>query len=68
MANGEVKWFNVDKGYGFILPDGGGPDVFVHVRDLKGGGLAQLIEKQRVSFDAVPGKDSKPKAVNIRVG
>jgi len=68
MALGTVKWYREDKGYGFIIPDGGKDDVFVHARDLRATGLAKLANDQRVSFDAVPGKDSKPKAVNIRLG
>lgn len=68
MALGIVKWFREDKGYGFIIPDGGSADVFVHIRDLKTGGLEKLSQDQRVSFDAVPGKDGKSKAVNVRIG
>jgi len=67
MAQGVVKWYSEAKGYGFIIPDNGGPDVFAHARDLRATGVPKLAESQRVSFDAVPGRDSKPKAVNVRL-
>ena len=56
---GTVKWFNDDKGYGFINPDNDNNDIFVHVRDLKQSGINSLCEGQRVSFDA---KDSEKQA------
>lgn len=63
---GTVKFFNFDKGYGFIKPDAGGPDVFVHVSALHSSGLDGLNEGQRVSFDIEPDKKGKgPKAVNL---
>jgi len=66
---GTVKFFNFDKGYGFIKPDDGGPDVFVHVSALQTSGLDNLNEGQRVSFDVEPDKKGKgPKAVNLVPG
>lgn len=63
---GIVKFFNFDKGYGFIKPDAGGPDVFVHVSALQSSGIDGLNEGQRVSFDVEPDKKGKgPKAVNL---
>lgn len=53
MATGTVKWFNTTKGYGFITPDEGGKDVFVHITALEQSGLRGLAEGQRVSFDVV---------------
>lgn len=69
MATGKVKWFSASKGYGFIIPDSGGPDVFTHIRDLRASGLDKdkIKEDLRVTFDAIPGRDSKPKAVNVRL-
>jgi len=49
--NGTVKWFNPDKGYGFIKPEDGGPDVFVHVTELRAAGIKSLSEGERVSFE-----------------
>lgn len=63
---GTVKFFNFDKGFGFIKPDSGGADVFVHVSALQTSGIDGLNEGQRVSFDIEPDKKGKgPKAVNL---
>ncbi len=53
MATGTVKWFNTKKGYGFIAPDDGGKDVFVHVTEVQSSGMTGLSEGQRVNFDIV---------------
>jgi CspA family cold shock protein len=64
---GTVKFFNSDKGYGFIHPDDGSRDVFVHVSAVTSSGLGTLNEGQRVTFDIEPDKRGKgPKAVNLR--
>ncbi|MET4277392.1 MULTISPECIES: cold-shock protein [unclassified Bradyrhizobium] len=67
MAMGTVKWFNPTKGYGFIQPDNGGKDVFVHISAVEKAGLSSLNEGAKVSFDVVNnrGKDS---AENLRIG
>jgi CspA family cold shock protein len=63
---GTVKFFNADKGYGFIKPDGGGSDIFVHVTALQAAGLNGLNEGQKISFDVEPDKKGKgPKAINL---
>lgn len=63
---GTVKWFNTQKGYGFIAPDGGGSkDVFVHVTAVQRAGWETLSEGQRVSFDLQPGRDGKSTAGNL---
>lgn len=65
MANGTVKFFNGDKGFGFITPDNGGADVFVHVSSLQGGG--SLREGQQVTYEVgQDGKTGKSKAENVR--
>ncbi len=64
MATGIVKWFNATKGFGFIAPDGGGKDVFVHVTAVQRAGLQSLSEGQRVSFDVVDDRKGK-KAENL---
>ncbi|GAA0295580.1 cold-shock protein [Kineococcus aurantiacus] len=56
MAQGTVKWFNAEKGYGFIEQDGGGPDVFVHYSAIGGSGYRSLEENQRVEFEVTQGQ------------
>jgi CspA family cold shock protein len=65
MAIGIVKFFNTTKGFGFISPEDGGKDVFVHISAVEASGLRSLNEGQRVSFDTQPDKKG-PKAVNLR--
>ena len=55
MSEGTVKWFNAEKGFGFIAPDGGGPDVFVHYSAIQTNGYRSLEEDQRVSFEVTQG-------------
>jgi cold shock protein len=66
MAKGTVKWFNPQKGYGFIQPEDGSADVFVHITAVERAGLAGLAEGQRVSFDLEQGRQAKTSAVNLR--
>ena len=65
MSAGIVKWFNAEKGFGFITPDEGGPDIFVHQSALHAGGLRTLEEKARVKFDIAQGPKG-PLATNIQ--
>ena len=65
MAIGIVKWFNPDKGYGFIEPEDGSKDVFVHISAVEKAGLSLLNEGQRVSYDLVSGQDGKTAADNL---
>ncbi len=66
MATGTVKWFNATKGFGFIQPDDGSKDVFVHVSAVQGAGLSTLNEGQKVQFELVKGKDGKTSAGNLK--
>jgi cold shock protein len=67
MTKGTVKWFNGQKGYGFIQPDDGGKDVFVHIRAVERAGLHSLNEGQKIAFDVVADrKTGKSSAENIR--
>ena len=65
MAQGTVKWFNAEKGFGFIEQDGGGPDVFCHFSAISGSGYRSLDEAQRVEFDVTQGQKG-PQAENVR--
>ena len=65
---GTVKFFNADKGFGFIKPDKGGSDIFVHITAVQASGLTGLTENQKVTFDTEPDRRGKgPKAVNLKV-
>jgi cold shock protein len=66
MAVGTVKWFNADKGYGFITQEGGGPDVFAHYSAISSDGFRSLEENQRVEFDVERGQKGL-QAANIRL-
>ena len=67
MTEGTVKWFNAQKGYGFINPDDGGKDAFVHISAVERAGLTTLNEGQRVSYELVPGRNGKSAAENLKL-
>ncbi len=67
MATGTVKWFNPDKGFGFIQPDEGGKDVFVHISAVQRSGLTGLNENQKVSYELETGRDGKQSAGSLVV-
>lgn len=66
MATGTVKWFSSEKGYGFITPDGGGPDVFVHFSGIEGAGYRNLEEGHQVEFEVTRGPKGD-QATNVRL-
>ena len=66
MASGTVKWFNAQKGYGFIQPDDGSKDVFVHISAVERAGMGNLREGQKLSFELERGQQGKTSAVNLR--
>ncbi len=67
MANGTVKWFNSTKGYGFIQPEGGSKDVFVHISAVERSGLTGLADGAKVTFDIEAGRDGRESAINLVV-
>lgn len=67
MSNGTVKWFNSQKGYGFIQPDDGQKDVFVHISALERAGISNLKEGQKLSYDLERGQQGKTSAVNLQL-
>ena len=67
MPTGTVKWFNTTKGYGFIAPDGGGKDVFVHISGVERSGLTGLADDQKVSYELQSGRDGRESAVDLKL-
>ena len=67
MPSGTVKWFNTTKGYGFIAPDDGGDDVFVHISAVERSGLTGLADYQKVSFELQEGRDGRQMASDLVV-
>ena len=67
MPTGTVKWFNTDKGYGFIAPETGGKDVFVHIRALERSGLTGLADNQKVSYEIETGRDGRESAGSLEL-
>lgn len=67
MTTGTVKWFNPTKGFGFITPDSGGADAFVHISAVERAGLSTLQEGQKVSYDLEAGKNGKKSAENLKL-
>jgi cold shock protein len=66
MANGTVKWFNAQKGYGFIQTEEGGADVFVHISAVQNAGLQTLKEGQRIGYETERGRNGKIAAINLK--
>ena len=66
MTIGTVKWFNGQKGYGFIQPEDGSKDVFVHISAVERAGMGNLAEGQRISFELEPGQNGRTSAVNLK--
>ena len=65
MAKGTVKWFNSSKGFGFIEPESGGKDVFVHISSVERAGLTGLADAQKVTYDVESGRDGRESATNL---
>jgi CspA family cold shock protein len=67
MATGIVKWFNTAKGYGFIQPDDGGKDVFVHITAVQAAGLTGLQDNQKIEYELTDGRDGRKSAGELKV-
>ena len=67
MAMGTVKWFNATKGYGFIMPQDGGKDVFVHITAVQAAGLKGLNDNQKIAFELQTGRDGRSSASDLRL-
>lgn len=67
MATGTVKWFNTTKGFGFIAPETGGKDIFVHISAVERAGLTGLSDNQKVTYDVQAGRDGREAAENIQL-
>lgn len=67
MPVGTVKWFNTTKGFGFIEPEGGGKDIFVHISAVERSGLTGLADNQKVGFDLEDGRDGRQMAANLKL-
>ncbi len=66
MPTGTVKWFNTTKGYGFIAPDNGGKDIFVHISAVERAGLTGLADNQKVSYELIEGRDGRQSAGDLK--
>jgi cold shock protein len=66
MPKGTVKWFNTTKGYGFIAPEGGGKDIFVHISAVEQSGLTGLADDMAIEFDLIDGRDGRQMAANLK--
>jgi len=66
MPTGTVKWFNTTKGYGFIAPEEGGKDVFVHISAVERAGMTGLADNQKVSYELVEGRDGRTMATDLK--
>ncbi len=67
MATGTVKWFNPGKGFGFVAPEDGGKDVFIHISALEKAGINGLAEGQKIEYQLAPGRDGRTSAENVRL-
>jgi CspA family cold shock protein len=68
VAIGTVKWFSATKGYGFIKPDGGGPDLFVHISAVERAGYTSLVEGAKISYEVMTTRTGKTAAETLRIG